>query len=72
MRTAAGGTDAAERIAVLLVAGYDENYRRFRDISAQAKERFEAADWLAVHRAVQERIRLEDERVERTVEQVRA
>ena len=55
----------------LLVAGFDEDYRRFRQISAQAKERFEAADWPAVQRAVKERIRLEDEWVERTVEQVR-
>jgi isocitrate dehydrogenase kinase/phosphatase len=64
--------DVAERVARLLVAGFDESYRRFRAISAAAKERFEAADWPAAQGAVKERIRLEDEQVERTAEEVRA
>src|SRR3954471_598646 len=64
-------TDAAERTAELLVGAFDESYRRFREISAAAKDRFEAADWPAVQRAVRERIRLEDEQVDRTVEEVR-
>jgi isocitrate dehydrogenase kinase/phosphatase len=70
MKAAARGADAAERIAELLLAGFDESYRRFREISAAAKERFEAADWTAVQSAVKERIRLEDEQVDRTTEEV--
>jgi len=57
-------------IAQLLVDAFDESYRRFREISAAAKDRFEAADWTAVQEAVLQRIRLEDEQVDRTVEQV--
>jgi len=67
----AGGAGAAEHVAGLLADGFDESYRRFREISAAAKQRFEAADWPAVQRAVKDRIRLEDEQVERTVEAVR-
>jgi isocitrate dehydrogenase kinase/phosphatase len=67
--SAAGGAD---RIAALLVERFDESYRLFREISAGAKDRFEAADWPAVQRAVKERMRLEDEQVDRTVEQVRS
>src|SRR3954453_2101097 len=48
MRPTARGTDAADHVAELLVSGFDENYRRFRAISAEAKDRFEAADWSAV------------------------
>jgi isocitrate dehydrogenase kinase/phosphatase len=62
--------EAAERIAEALLAGFDENYRHFRAISAEAKERFEEADWRAVQEAVTQRIRLEDEWVDRTVEKV--
>ncbi|HLX20106.1 MAG TPA: bifunctional isocitrate dehydrogenase kinase/phosphatase [Gaiellaceae bacterium] len=69
--TEPAGEDAAERLAELLVEGFDESYRRFREISAGAKERFEHADWTEVQRAVRERIRLEDEQVDRTVAQVR-
>jgi len=59
-------------IAELLVEGFDESYRRFREISAGAKHRFETADWSAIQHAVRERIRLEDEQVDRTTELVRA
>ncbi len=70
--TARGGGDSGGRVATLLAAGFDESYRRFRAIGAAAKTRFEAADWPAVQRAVKERILLEDEQVERTVERVQA
>ncbi len=72
MRATARDTDAADQIAQLLVAGFDENYRLFRQISAQAKKRFEAADWAAVGKAVKERIQLEDEQVDRTSDELRA
>jgi isocitrate dehydrogenase kinase/phosphatase len=68
--TEAGDAAPAKRIANLLVDGFDENYRRFRALSAQAKERFEAADWRAVQDAVKERLRLENEQVGQTVAQV--
>jgi isocitrate dehydrogenase kinase/phosphatase len=64
--------EAPARIAELLVAGFDESYRRFREISSGAKERFEAADWAAVQGAVRERIRLEDEHVDETADLVEA
>jgi isocitrate dehydrogenase kinase/phosphatase len=69
---AAGRTGAVARVGELLLAGFDESYARFREISAAAKARFEAADWPAVQHAVRERIRLEDVQVERTVARVRA
>jgi isocitrate dehydrogenase kinase/phosphatase len=68
---AAGEVTAADRIASLLVENFDASYRLFREISAGAKARFEAADWPAVQSASRERIRLEDDQVERTVEQLR-
>jgi isocitrate dehydrogenase kinase/phosphatase len=63
---------AAEQIADRLLAAFDEHYARFREISAVAKERFEAADWVAGQLAVRERISLEDEQVEQTAAELRA
>src|SRR5579872_349820 len=61
-----------QHIAELLLHGFDESYRRFREISAGARSRFEAADWPAVQLAVRERIRLEEEQVERTTAELGA
>jgi isocitrate dehydrogenase kinase/phosphatase len=60
------------RIAELILAGFDESYRRFRELSADAKHRFETADWRAVQLAVSERIRLEDEQVDQTTDELRS
>jgi isocitrate dehydrogenase kinase/phosphatase len=61
-----------QRIAELLLAGFHESYVRFRGISTEAKERFEAADWPAVQLAVRERIRLEEDQVDETAAALRA
>ncbi len=65
MTATSRGIDA-EQIAERLLAGFDEHYARFRQISFEAKERFEAADWPAVQLAVRKRIRLEDVQVDLT------
>ena len=57
----------AQLIARTLMEGFDKHYRLFRASSAQAKARFEAADWPGVHRAVRERIQFYDDRVAETV-----
>ncbi len=61
----------ANRIAIALVDGFDKHYRLFRQTSREAKSRFEAGDWPAVHAAVKDRIRFYDDRVEECVERLR-
>ncbi len=61
----------AQRIAVALIEGFNKHYRLFRETSRQAKSRFEAGDWPAVHRAVKDRIRFYDDRVRECVERLR-
>src|SRR6476659_9628142 len=51
-------------IALALLEGFDRHYRLFRQASAQAKQRFEAADWHGQQRAQRERIEFYDKRVE--------
>ena len=65
-------TAPAREIAAVLIEGFDKHYRLFRATSAQAKQRFETADWADSQRAVQDRIRFYDERVRETVERLRA
>ncbi len=60
----------AQRIAQAMIAGFDKHYRLFRECSAKAKTRFEAADWKAVQQAVKDRISYYDDRVNETVEQL--
>ena len=60
----------AQEIASALIEGFDKHYRLFRNSSTQAKERFEAGDWLAVQKAVRDRIRFYDDRVNETVERL--
>ncbi|MDD5249197.1 MAG: bifunctional isocitrate dehydrogenase kinase/phosphatase [Rhodocyclaceae bacterium] len=57
----------ARRIAQAMIEGFNKHYRRFRECSARAKARFEAADWNGVQQAVKERISYYDERVTQTV-----
>ncbi|GAB1393720.1 bifunctional isocitrate dehydrogenase kinase/phosphatase [Rhodocyclaceae bacterium] len=57
-------------IAQTLIEGFNKHYRLFRESSAQAKERFEQADWAGVQRAVRERIQFYDDRVAETVERL--
>ncbi len=63
--------DVAQRIAETLIEGFDRHYRLFSATTAQAKERFERADWAGVQHAVSERIRFYDERVLECVDRLR-
>ena len=60
----------AQQIAQALIEGFDKHYRLFRGSAAQAKSRFEAGDWAAVHKAARERIQFYDDRVNETVERL--
>lgn len=58
---------AAGQIAGAILAGFNKHYRLFREISAQARERFEQADWPAAREANISRIQMYDQRVQETV-----
>ncbi len=64
------GTNA-HQIALALIQGFNKHYTLFRATSKEAKVRFEQGDWLGVHRAVRERIRFYDDRVDECVERLR-
>lgn len=49
---------APEEIASLILKGFDEYRRAFRQITSGARDRFERGDWLAVQRASMDRIEL--------------
>jgi isocitrate dehydrogenase kinase/phosphatase len=53
----------ALEIAQAMLNGFDRHYRLFRAASAQAKQRFEQADWHGQQRAQRERIEFYDLRV---------
>jgi isocitrate dehydrogenase kinase/phosphatase len=57
-------------IAQAMLDGFDRHYRLFREASAQAKERFEAADWHGQQRAQRERIEFYDKRVDEGAERL--
>ncbi len=57
----------AQAVAHTLLDGFNKHYRLFRESSTQAKARFESGDWLAVQRAVRERIAYYDTRVNENV-----
>jgi isocitrate dehydrogenase kinase/phosphatase len=61
---------ASRRIAQVMIDGFDRHYRLFRECSASAKQRFEAADWRGVQEAVRDRIAFYDARVLETLEQL--
>ncbi|HUY04822.1 MAG TPA: bifunctional isocitrate dehydrogenase kinase/phosphatase [Rhodocyclaceae bacterium] len=62
-----GHSVAAQDIAQALLDGFNKHYRLFRECSGQAKDRFEAGEWLAVQQAVRDRIQFYDDRVRETV-----
>ena len=64
------GTNA-HQIALAMVQGFNKHYTLFRQTCRDAKTRFENADWLGVHKAVRERIRFYDDRVDECVERLR-
>ena len=61
----------AHQIALATIQGFNKHYKLFRETSKNAKERFEQGDWLGVHKAVKERIRFYDDRVDECVERLR-
>ncbi|WP_119153843.1 bifunctional isocitrate dehydrogenase kinase/phosphatase [Caldimonas tepidiphila] len=58
-------------IASTMLEGFNRHYRLFRESSAAAKQRFEAADWHGQQRAQRERIEFYDMRVDEAVERLR-
>ena len=61
----------AHQIALALIQGFNKHYTLFRQTCQEAKRRFEKGDWQDVHRAVSERIRFYDDRVDECVERLR-
>ncbi len=57
-------------IAQALLDGFDRHYTLFRAASAEAKFRFEAADWHGQQRAQRERIEFYDKRVDEAAERL--
>lgn len=57
-------------IANAMLDGFDRHYTLFREASAQAKKRFEAADWHGQQRAQRERIEFYDKRVDEAAERL--
>src|SRR5438093_807220 len=57
-------------IARAMLEGFDKHYRLFRKASAEAKARFEVADWHGQQRAQRERIEFYDKRVDEGAERL--
>jgi isocitrate dehydrogenase kinase/phosphatase len=58
-------------IAQALLDGFNRHYRLFRETTAQAQARFEAADWHGQQRAQRDRIEFYDMRVNEAVQRLR-
>jgi isocitrate dehydrogenase kinase/phosphatase len=61
----------AQRVADAMIEGFNRHYRNIRLYGQQAKTLFENAEWLEVQKAVRERIRSYDERVDDNVARLR-
>ncbi|RUO24487.1 bifunctional isocitrate dehydrogenase kinase/phosphatase [Aliidiomarina minuta] len=59
-------TNSAQRIATLILKGFQHHYRLFQEITDKAGERFQNRDWQAVQAAARERISFYDVRVRET------
>ena len=59
-------------IAMAMLDGFNRHYRLFRETSAAAKQRFEAADWHGQRRAQRERIEFYDQRVDEAANRLQA
>ncbi|MEJ6006283.1 bifunctional isocitrate dehydrogenase kinase/phosphatase [Paucibacter sp. AS339] len=58
----------AFEIAQTMLGGFNRHYRLFRATSAEAKRRFELADWHGQQRAQRERIEFYDKRVDEAID----
>src|SRR5678815_2884814 len=66
-------TDArAFSIARAMLDGFDRHYRLFRQASAEAKKRFEAADWHGQQQAQAQRIAYYERRVAEATERLQS
>jgi len=63
-------SEIASAVAHALLEGFNKHYRLFRQISREAKGRFERAQWHAVREAHAERIQFYGDRVLETVERL--
>jgi isocitrate dehydrogenase kinase/phosphatase len=61
----------AFEIASAMLEGFNKHYRLFRESSAEAKQRFEQADWLGQQKAQRDRIVFYDLRVDEAVERLK-
>ena len=59
-------------LAKAMLDGFNRHYRLFRQASAAAKQRFEAADWHGQQRAQRERIEFYDKRVDEAAERLQS
>ena len=59
-------------IARAMLDGFDRHYRLFRQASAEAKARFEAADWLGQQQAQSQRIAYYERRVAEATERLQS
>lgn len=57
-------------IARTILSGFDKHYRLFREISARARQHFEAADWETAWQENRQRIRMYEQRVRETVAEI--
>jgi isocitrate dehydrogenase kinase/phosphatase len=62
--------ETAQGIVEAIHDGFQKHYSLFRNVSREAKTRFEAGDWAGQQWAVKERILFYDDRVGETVEQL--
>lgn len=53
-------------VARTMLDGFDKHYRLFREVSHQAKLKFEAGDWLGLQRLQRDRIAFYNQRVDET------
>jgi isocitrate dehydrogenase kinase/phosphatase len=66
------GRVQARQIARIVLAGFERHYRLFREVTAGARTRFEAADWKASQHASRQRISYYDTRVVETLRELRS
>ena len=65
-------SQVAFAIARAMLDGFNKHYRLFRQVSREAKARFEAGDWIGQQRAQRERIAFYDTRVDEATERLQA
>lgn len=62
----------ASQLARAILTGFERHYSFFAEITSDARQRFERADWVAVRDASAQRISFYDQRVSETIAKVRS